>query len=194
MHFVPYRQASLHNTNPNPLNRVFAEEGRPIPTNEAEKILEILKPVVTLIRSWVLNATRLTFLTSPYPFLRRLAFGPRDDHRPVYQKLEAERLKRAEEKKGQDLPKKRSQRSESVESNTEPPDAVPNRGRKIGKLTSSSSRAKVSQGRKGRSVSVNEEDSNDILENSTTVPSGRQNTKSGRLESKKTSSRSFQES
>ncbi|KAH9441149.1 hypothetical protein Pst134EA_029093 [Puccinia striiformis f. sp. tritici] len=42
MRFVPYRQA-LHDTNPNPLNHVSVEEGRPLPTNEAEKMLKILE-------------------------------------------------------------------------------------------------------------------------------------------------------
>ncbi|KAH9440949.1 hypothetical protein MJO29_015313 [Puccinia striiformis f. sp. tritici] len=239
------------------------KEGRPIPTNEAEKILEILEtgrnpnsflgakrhtanlpnipvPIPSTSSSQRTNRNRPnafgTSLTEIYEEQASHS-NPGTIIAPFTKKLEAERLKRAEEKKGQlraeikkrkifeenlhkrnqsalqddgegpdstthtdhatDLidqrsaERERSQRSESVESNTEPPRRRAKSSRKIGKLTSSSSRAKVNQGRKSRSVSVNEEDSNDILENSTTVPSGRQNTKSGRLESKKTSSRSF---
>ncbi|KAI9623409.1 hypothetical protein H4Q26_014577 [Puccinia striiformis f. sp. tritici PST-130] len=148
------------------------KEGRPIPTNEAEKILEILETGRN--PNSFLGAKRHTanLPNIPYPFLRRLriseliatdpnAFGT--SLTEIYEEqashsnpgtIIAPFTKNLIDQRSAE--RERSQRSESVESNTEPPDAVPNRVR-------------------------------------IPLPSLRvdRTPKSGRLESKKTSSRSF---
>ncbi|WAQ92269.1 hypothetical protein PtA15_16A175 [Puccinia triticina] len=227
------------------------KEGRPLPTNEAEKILEILEsgrnphslwgtkrytanlpsiPVPTPSTASSQRTSMLKHLNRPSaPGTSLTAIyeeqALQSNHgtiiAPFNKKLEAERIKRLEEKKGQlraelkkrklfeenlhqrnrqsgeedhqelngsapiDLPatdraerksSRRAQRSASAESAAEPARERVKSSRKIGKLTSSSSKAKVNQGRKSRSQSVNEEETNE----STTAPPGRV-TRSGRL-------------
>ncbi|KAA1122749.1 hypothetical protein PGTUg99_007166 [Puccinia graminis f. sp. tritici] len=226
------------------------KEGRPLPTNEAEKILEILETGRPSNSLWGNNRrANLPSISVPTPssassqrtslvkhLNRPNALGNNlnavyeeqalhSNHltiiAPFNKKLEAERIKRLEEKKGQlraemkkrklfedtlekqnqsvvqdpgtelngsshtedDLTDQRSngraQRSTSIETAAEPTRRRVKSSRKIGKLTSSSSKAKVNQGRKSRSHSVNEEETNGI-ETPTAARSGR-TTRSGRL-------------
>jgi len=240
----------------------YPEEGRPLPTNEAEKILEILEigrrpnsflgkkrytpnlPSIPVPTPSTASSQRTSFikhLNGPNTIgsslnaiyeEQALHSKPGIIIAPLNKKLEAERIRRLEEKKGQlraELKKRklfeeslqernqpdshegqdrngssstdrttdlvergstaRASRSASTETATEPASKRGKSRRRIGKLTSSSSKAKVNQGRKSRSQSVIEEEP-DQTENQINGSSDRPNKTSRASEAEKNHSHS----